>query len=409
MKNKTMLRGLAIIFALVFCFSASTVNAANDEDFAIQTPTDKSNEFYVTQAESISAYNDLLNSFNVSTASAEHEKASTQQTYPDYYGGAYIDSTTGQLIVMVTGRDFIQPLRSVSSTTDNVTYEICEFSYNQLKSLYDDINSRLDYFDNKDIYINSVSIDEKEQKVIIEVLNLTRNKEKEIRKIASSELLSIASVNTVTQQAAFGPGNVATNVEDSTSGTIGFAATRNGTSGFIIAGHAGEIGDEFRSGTTTLGEITHSSYYDASSADAAFVTAESGISLTYRLVNGGSLWAATTNRLPFGTTVYKYGKSTYLTSGQITAATYTIRYSDASFFNCVKTDFYAQKGDSGGPVMIYEGNYGGVSRYTLCGIFSAFHESDTDDDGEVDRFDYSAYSPYSNIVNELNTYCIVSP
>ena len=409
MKNKSILKSLAVMLAISFSLVSVTATAISEEPVAIPAPTDRSEQFYVTQAESIRAYNDLLNNFNA-TFATENRQAATKQVYPDYYGGAYIDTSNGELVVMVVSEDFIPTLQSTYNVrSSNITYETCDISYNQLMMLYETINSKLEYFLDKNIEIISVSINEEKQEVLIEVIKLTTEKERTIRQILPNAFLTIKSSNEYHIPCAIGPGSPATDSGDLTS-TVGFAATRSGTGGFIIAGHAGSIGDEFTSGRYTLGEITHSSYYNNSTADAAFITAESGLVLTYELANGGAIWSATTRRLPQNTSIYKFGIETELTSGRILAATHTFFYrtnsGDIYFYNCVKASYYSEQGDSGGPVMIYEGNYGGESRYTLCGICSAIMLRDLDDDGEVE-FEYASYTPYSNIVDELGVSCIV--
>ena len=68
-----------------------------DED-AMPIPSGHSNEFFVTQAESIEIYNQLLDSFKATNYSDIGE---TNLIYPDYYGGAYINNETGELIIKI--------------------------------------------------------------------------------------------------------------------------------------------------------------------------------------------------------------------------------------------------------------------------------------------------------------------
>lgn len=76
---------------------------------------------------------------------------------------------------------------------------------------------------------------------------------------------------------------------------------------------------------------------------------------------------------------------------------YNNPFQKSSLTQC-KADFRCADGDSGAPVLLYEGNYGGKTRYTLLGIFKSKIESEN----------LAVFSPYKNIVDELGVTCITS-
>lgn len=101
MKKARIIKCIAIFFVVSFCFSSLTATAIIEETISIPVPTDRSEDFYVTQAESIYIYNDLLNSFNTERTSISNTQTEKQE-YPDYFGGAYINQETGGLVIKTT-------------------------------------------------------------------------------------------------------------------------------------------------------------------------------------------------------------------------------------------------------------------------------------------------------------------
>ncbi len=144
---------------------------------------------------------------------------------------------------------------------------------------------------------------------------------------------------------------------------------------------------------SVIGTVTESIYRYGSTVDAAFVTAR-GVTLSNRILNGGVIWAASTNVFPENTAVSMYGSTSRLQTGKII----TNNYNDIevkSGMNLGQADYSSVKGDSGGPVLFYEGNYGGETKYTLLGI----HNGRGKNGGAI-------FTHYKNIVNELGVTCL---
>lgn len=409
MKQVKLLQCLAIIFAVVFCASALTATAVNEKNILLAAPTDRSEQYYIAQAESIRAYSDILNSFSANNDTILSQNMSKSTPYPDYFGGAYIDTDTGGLTVMVTNQPAIQTIQSVCATRNaNITYKLCKTSYAQLKSLHNTIVNQIDDLKKDGIVIAAVSIGNEEQKVYVDVLALTAEKEEILRTAFNSPLLSLRASSAIATPSAFGPGNRIKNCRTTEDCTLGFAAMRNGVPGFVSAGHYTQVGDIFICNGETVGELTQSAFLNYTTADAAFIEADADAEQTYELARGGDIWNAIETLVPEGTLIYKYGCRTGLTSGRVSETEFVIAYDlnhdeelDHYIFDCVKASYYAEVGDSGGPIMIYEGSYGGSSKYSLCGIQSAINVSING------TFNYSMYTPYSNIVDELDVSCVV--
>lgn len=105
-------------------------------------------------------------------------------------------------------------------------------------------------------------------------------------------------------------------------------------------------------------------------------------------------WATSSYEYPSGTGICMYGNTSNLQYGTITS--YNLTKSDGTYTikDTVKAVYTMDNGDSGGPVFISDGNYGGQTRVTLIG---------TNRGVGVDLFGnaYSVFSKYSNIANEL--------
>lgn len=403
MKNNRLVKNLATFLAVFMCISLLTAHAANAEAVTLLTLTEQSQAFYQAQAESVRVYNNLLDSFGSDVVRLNTETNVSEQRYPDYYGGAYI-AQNGELIIKVTNTTTATAsVANLLNSTAGVTYELCEVSYNQLEATLSYIVDRTSYYEENGIIIDTIGIDEETGKIIANVNALDENK---LRFLASDISFDYVEWRTATQEAkadAYGGGYTVTNGSQGGTSTIGFAAKKGTVNGFVIAGHAGSVGDTMKCSGTTIGKITHNAYSYNTNADAAFVTANSGISGTHVLKSGDVITGAETGSLPKNTRVYKYGKSTGWTNGTITLTGVRTRsynaLSDEYFYvnNCVQTNYYCEAGDSGGPVVYSAGTSGS---YILCGIHISHVEEP--ESGENESF----YTPYANIAAELDITCV---
>ncbi len=184
--------------------------------------------------------------------------------------------------------------------------------------------------------------------------------------------------------------------------SIGFAATRNGVDGFVIAGHAGDSTSQmFLYNNLAFGRVTATAFYDYSSADAAFVK-NSGAVYGSNLIAEIAICHNTATGIsdyPVGALIYKYGGTTKLTSGKIISNYYTTAadlnsngINDLHLTNQTTADYNSDDGDSGCPVFVIEGMYNGKYTCQLLGVHSCITRS----------FGDSVFSKYYKIVEELN-------
>lgn len=141
----------------------------------------KANEAGV-QEDAYAAYEELINSFPQS-------KTTGKKLYPDYYGGSYINDE-GKLVIYVTDNSAVPMLFN----NDNVIYEICNYSYNELTNIMNQINefklSGQDHFANE---FNYYTLSDSENQIIVEFDELTDANIAEFKqKVSSSEAICFA-------------------------------------------------------------------------------------------------------------------------------------------------------------------------------------------------------------------------
>lgn len=107
------------------------------------------------------------------------------------------------------------------------------------------------------------------------------------------------------------------------------------------------------------------------------------------------MWAASETLFPVNTFVSMYGAKSGLQTGKIVSNNYNFGYQNSCMKQC-KADYFTRDGDSGAPILFYEGNYGGKTRYTLLGINKGSNAG------------CGVFTPYKNIVKELGVTCITS-
>ncbi len=397
---KKMLKMMAVfVLSMVLLLSLQSVSAASYNAPMPLTVYDA--EFYATQAKSIEAYNRILNGLNSPANAASLDGASN---YSDYYGGAYIDSETGKLIVLVTDVMSSQKesIHALAGENEDIEFRQCETSFSKIEEAIAVITDHMIDLYDCGIDIVSVSDDIMNGQVDVYVKDLNAEKESAIRAIANYDFLMFFNSEGGELQTAYGAGSVINSVKDDSisysrdeSSTVCFGATRNGKKGLVVAGHAGfTYGCKFKIGDIS-GSVTKSAVqYSATTADAAFVEFPNGINISnsvyFSNLSGGEM--AT---LPLNTQIMMRGGMSGFTTGKITAvnATHSFVLPNGIKIYCSKNmegDYPSQAGDSGSPIVYVKDNQIGRVTYKVVGIHSqAFGNGK------------KGFSPYSNIVNEL--------
>lgn len=400
-KIATVVLGLC----LALCVNVIPAFASDDIDML----DIKDNDFYVKQKQSIEIYNQLLDFLQANTISSEDD----EKQYPDYYGGAYIDDN-GELVVLIKDINNIENATLAFSSKSNfIHYQNCDVSYNEILDVINLISNNLNYFTEQNVNIVYTLDNIMNGTVIVGIEDLTLDKEQIVKNFTGCSFICFENADAVKFEESFGAGYTVHNENKGTDSTLGFCATMNGVKGFVIAGHAGnKNGLPFSISNTLIGNVTKTAIEYTivdldkqifqTDADAAFIKANNGIDTTHIAKNGGSIWNASTYQLPINTEVCKYGCATQFTSGHIIGNAgqyYAKDYLTGKTHQFVSqgvADYGSASGDSGSPIMIYEGNYGGQSKYTLYGIHS----------GSSNSNDKRFFSFYRNIKNRLGVVCI---
>lgn len=320
---------------------------------------------------------------NASSVYMHNRSESELRTYSDTYAGSYIDDNV--LVVCVTNEDAMNQIDS-----ELIRYRLVENSYNELdeckagltvkyRELYQKYKSSTD----KEIEllksISGFGVDEELNSVIVDIANLTAEKETLfVSLFGVGENLIFQEVDDIGQDATgYKPGqhiSVITGREGTTvyyaSLSIGYRAYRTTDSGteygFATCGHGimNSIDGNVYAGisSTVVGTISDWMYED--SVDAAFVKLSSGNSITMTTMysddegttTGGDTIASHVymTSVAKGSTVYKVGATTYKTSAEVTNTNYDfVLDNGTTFSNMTKTESFCDHGDSGGLVYMY--------------------------------------------------------
>lgn len=394
--SKVVMAVLLIGSAVVF--NKASVAEAQEEVIDLQkiVVTDKSEQFYRTQAVSVKKYNCMLEKITVNNGA----KGSNRE-YDEVYGGSYINEN-GELVVLLTDNVYKNRKMIREYTEDeNTIIRTCQYSYNELMKIIGTINEKLQYLLEQGIIIDEMYDDVYLNRVIFRIRDLDDEKEQVIRDIIDSGCMEFRNSErgAVLEETLRG-GIGITSSDNGKTSTLGFCATRNGVEGYVVAGHSADrIGEKFTYNGTVIGEVTHTAYYQNTTADAGFIKASSSGTLS-NYIMGYKCISATGYEYPYGTRISMYGQASGLKSGMIYS--YHSSFNESGLYGTyttidhVKADYSSQGGDSGAPVFLYEGNYNGVSLCTLLGIHSA-------DIGEG----YVQFAKYSNIVKELGITAVV--
>ena len=400
---------IASFITAIIMFFVPVLNASAVTIDSTQTPLNEIDaQFFTTQASSIKKYNDILNAFSASAQMLSDQKTSSKTVYPDNYGGAYIDSYSGRLVILVANDSIEQftsqyePLRDSS-----IIYKTCDISYNKITETISSIAASIPDFVKQGIVISTVRDDIIHGNVIVHVEDLTASKEAAIRKIFNFDFIIIENSPGLSFDVGISGGTRILSSLNEYS-TLGFPATRYGVSGFVVAGHAAPTNGisfsyQSNNGSVSVGTSTGNSFRSHSTADAAFISAASTISPTNYLASlGGYIWDAYTEELPVNTNIVTNvtmtGGETGYSVGEIVSNNGVVYHSGSIVIeNQYVATYQGRGGDSGAPVLIYDGYFQGTPKYTLIGIHCA-HEGN--------RCSY--FSSYANIVNELNVQWIPS-
>lgn len=188
------------------------------------------------------AYNNMLKAFN---GLVYRNLDLDEQSYPDFYGGAYINKD-GKLVVNVCeySDDIKTSLRSMAQN-NSIIISSCDYSYNYLLELMNDIRKYKSLNPNSDLTksFRMVALEEVENRlsVYLSDLSLVNDFKKEI---SNSPAISFFESDYSEKQAGHtvnpGEGMYVMKNGSTYLSSIGYRVKRNGEVGFVTAGHSVE-------------------------------------------------------------------------------------------------------------------------------------------------------------------------
>lgn len=343
MKRKIL--GLILSGVLVLAASFS-VNAAESEkvnDISVQE--NASNAYDELMAQFVTGYSDV-----------------SEKSYPDYYGGSYINED-GQLVVYITeNKDTALAL----SENDNVIYESCKYSYNELLSVMDELNSYKLRRSGDTIAsnFNEFGLYDSENRVIVKLDNLSNESIAEFKE-------NVCDSDAIEFEQGYGPIKTEVSVTAGSkisysggSASVGYRVKKDGVVGFVTAGHAANsVGKTINYNGTAF--ATCQATQQGGNADAGFCKiTNSSYSPTNTLSGTSNVLSTTISEPGVGTTINKIGMSTGHTSGTILSTNVTATFdTGATISNLTTANYSSAAGDSGGVVYSYISSTG--ARLTL--------------------------------------------
>ena len=312
-----------------------------------------SDTYSFNESKSLKSYSKIIEYFQKSSVKTYSTKnTSSNNELINCYGGSFIDSDGKLNINLVKNTYSLQEEINQIANDDTLIYNKCNYSYNELRNVYDQICEHINEYN-----ITEVSIIESKNKVIVygENINEISNK---LTNIINTNAVEFQELNSQYSKCATYDLKAGEYVSsDIYESTIGFCGKdENGNKGIIIAGHAvNAIGNTvYNSNGKKIGTVTKRK--ESGNVDAAFVKIENGLfakfNATYQLSDGSNIWSwLPSSSIPEGTQLKKYGITTGQTSGKVITNTTTFTVGSITHTDVVRTSIYAQPGDSGGPVI----------------------------------------------------------
>lgn len=287
------------------------------------------------------------------------------------------------------------------ANADNLVFKTCEYSYNYLNQVMDELNDYQAKNDN-DISNNFLLyyLSESQNAVIVEMQECYPSKIDEFKRNVSDSP-AIQFKQATSKPIDLGAFEESQNTETSTratslyagypiigtvrldnktytgSASIGYRVSCDNAKGFITAGHAVSLGQEVKADDEKIGVCDLYDYKDGGTVDAAFVKVDDSSMLTNKFGTTGSNISteiAAESLLVEGAKIVKFGGNTSYSEGEILSTNVAVttelpNNTKRRVTFHISTTLDAEKGDSGGPVLTRSG-------YKLVGILKARTELD---------------------------------
>lgn len=318
--------------------------------------------------------------------------------YPDYYGGCFINGQK-QLVVLTKNEGGQAQMMSMAANAGNLVFKPCEYSYNYLNQVMDELN---DYqIKNDNDISNNFSyyyLHDTLNVVVVEMQECSPNRINEFKRNVSSSpaiqfeqappeieeenYVSVDNNNLSRTVSSLYPGCKIFSYLTSggtiyaSNGSLGYRVTCDGAKGFITAGHVvNSLGNEVMAGSgDEIGICDLYDYYNGGTVDAAFVKVDDPATLNVLSNNIGatnitlSTDVVDSSSLVYGLTVIKVGAVTGFSETTINSTNVSSTDSEThkTVTKQISLTASSQKGDSGGIVALHNSN-----SYRTLGIIKA--------------------------------------
>lgn len=357
-----------ILPLFTIAFLSLMAACSSDLDFR-EDQFDIENQNIKMDEKSILKYvNNLNSSFLSNTRSDEGD----QFSYPDYYGGIYVDDDRNIIVLSKKEESSVRDDLTRRMTTNKYLIKECDYSYNELQAAFEELTNFWLNDDNDEIF-NSVSlvsfgINDITNRLQIDLLDCSDvNIQKFKQMIMDNPMLSFRKANSkIVMTASVYPGSQIANGKGS-SASVGYRAMKSGVEGFLTVGHFVRVGDIVKMNGVEIGKCEASQF--SGNLDAAWCKATNGYTPSRTTKMGTDLSTGTISTPAVGTYVNMEGFKSVLQRNKVTQATIngTFTYEDElgnekkiKVSNLTQASYYCQKGDSGGVVYTDDGSLAGI-------------------------------------------------
>lgn len=359
---------------LVFAFAIAAFlmsSCTNDLDMP-ENPQKTKEVLQTDQSEAVTIGDNLISSFSAGVL------RSGALSFPDYYGGSYIDENNN-FVILVKGdvdeykEDFVNRTKS-----NNFKLNSCDNSYLLLNNTIEQLNKIVQDESKqillRDVKLYSFGILDDSNQIFIGLGDCSEQNVQRFKgELMDKPFFVFKELEMSKAEAYLNPGGM---VHTATQeGSIGYAARLNGVPGIVIAGHLAAVGEKLYYGyyNDYLGTVTKSSV--GGSIDAAFCPVQNTSLYTFTNTTAEGKVLGSEGMSYMGLNVAKEGKSTGRTIGKITATNTSVslwlgdRYE--YLIGITQCDYESTSGDSGG--VVYTDNYNN----SLLGIHAGGNNTTT--------------------------------
>ena len=366
--KKRFIIPLIIIFSVILSICVSAQPSQAD------TPLENSESYtdVSVQESANQLYESLMSAFN--SANGKNSSTPSQLSYPDAYGGAYINDS-GKLVIYVVeskiedSSDIDSTIEDISnfspadnvldSTTADYVLEPCEYSYTDLNNIMDLLNNYKINNQGSEIANNfkKFGLYDSENRVIVYLEEFNEEKIKEFKEnVCDSDAIVFAQgFGAIETQSSWSPGQPARNASDQGALTLGYRAKFGSTIGIVTAAHAVKMGEELIWNGDRFAKATIRNL--GGSCDAVFCKMINSHDATNTLYGTGNTLSTTISEPGVGTTINKIGFTSGHTSGRVVATDVSADTDTGVFLtNLTEATYDSEGGDSGGIVYSYIGS-----------------------------------------------------